>query len=86
MARAGEPRPGDFRAHHIEKALAETVAAYRPEKTLRARLKRIAIVVALTLATVAAFWTVLYLSTPRPPKPAERRPVAVEILPPAAKR
>jgi hypothetical protein len=35
----------------------------------------------LTLAVVVGFWTVLYLSSPKPREPGERKPVAVELLP-----
>jgi hypothetical protein len=77
----------DFRDHHIKKALDEAIGAYRPEKTRRSRLKRVAIVALLALVTVAGFWTALYHSTPKPAKPAaERRPVPVQILPAPAKR
>ena len=77
----------DFRDHHIKKALDEAVGAYLPETTRRSRIRRIAIVAALALAAFAAFWTVLYHSTPKPGKPAaDRRPVPVQILPAPAKR
>jgi hypothetical protein len=75
----------NFRDHHVEAALKGVIGAYRPEKTPRARLKRIAIVAALALATALGFWTVLFLSTPKPPRPATR-PVPVELLPAPARR
>lgn len=76
----------DFRDQHIEEALKETVGAWRPERTLRARLRRMAVVAALALATAFAIWTVLDKSGPKPSKPAPRKPVAVEILPAPATR
>ena len=84
MKGAGSPRPAaDFRDQAIKDALDKTVRAYRPEKTRRKRLARIALVAALTVAAVAAFWIVLHFSTPKPaPKGAKGKPVAVELLPP----
>ena len=83
MKGARAPRPAaDFRDQAIKDALDKTVRAYRPETSGRSRLKRIAVVAALTLAAVAAFWAVLHLSAPKPaPGAPERKPVRVELLP-----
>jgi heme A synthase len=72
----------DFRDQIVKEALDKTIGEWRPEATRRARVRRILVVVALTLAVVVGFWTVLYLSTPKPREPGERKPVAVELLPP----
>jgi len=73
----------DFRDHHIKKALDETVGPYRPDKSPRSRFRRIAITAALALVALLGFWSILHYSTPRPaPAGAERKPVAVELLPP----
>ena len=80
-------RVKDFRDQAIQNALDKAIGKYRPEKTARARLKRIAVIAALTLATVAGFWTALYISTPKPPpQGAKDKPVSVELLPPQPKR
>jgi hypothetical protein len=72
----------DFRDHIVKKALDETIGPWRPEKTLRSRLRRIAAVAALAIAAVAAFAFIIDLSAPRPkPAAAHRKPVAVDILP-----
>jgi hypothetical protein len=77
----------DFRDHVVEKALDKAVGPYRPEQTRRSRFRRIAIVVALTLAVVAAFWTILHLSAPNSgARPAKPRPVPVELLPAPARK
>jgi hypothetical protein len=72
----------DFRHQIVKEALDKTVGPWRPETTPRARVRRILVVVALALAVVVGFWTVLYLSTPKPRTGGERKPVAVELLPP----
>ncbi len=74
----------DFCDHHIQKALDEAIRPYRPEKDARSRLKRIAIVVALALLTCAAFWTVLYFSSPKHAA-KEPRPVPIQVLPAPAR-
>lgn len=72
----------DFRDHAVKKALDETIGPWRPEATRRARLVRIATIVALAVAAVAAFAFIIDLSAPRPkPAAAHRKPVAVDILP-----
>lgn len=78
----------DFRDHHIKKALDETIGAWRPEGDSRSRLKRIGAVVALTAVAVAAFWTILYFSSPRHPAraPAAAKPIPIQLLPAPAKR
>ncbi|HEX4942703.1 MAG TPA: hypothetical protein VFV55_00010 [Usitatibacteraceae bacterium] len=76
----------DFRDHFIEKALDKAVGAYRPDKSPRSRIARIAIIAALAFATFVGFWTILHLSTPRPGPPVERKPITVELLPAPAKR
>ena len=72
----------DFRDHVVKKALDDTIGPYRPEKTLRSRLRRIATVAALAIAAAAAFAFIIDLSAPRPkPAAANRKPVAVDIVP-----
>ncbi|NJD89611.1 MAG: hypothetical protein FIB05_16550 [Betaproteobacteria bacterium] len=75
----------DFRDHHIQKALDEAIPAYRPDKDARARRKRIATIVALALLACAAFWTILYFSSPKHAAPAERRAVPIQLVPAPAK-
>jgi hypothetical protein len=72
----------DFRDQIVKEALDKTVGKWQPEVTPRARVRRILVVVALTLAVVVGFWTILYLSSPKPRASEDRRPVAVELLPP----
>lgn len=72
----------DFRDHVVKKALDETISAYRPEKTLRSRLRRIATIAALAIAATAAFAFIIDLSAPRPkPAAANRKPISVDLLP-----
>lgn len=71
----------DFRDHVVKKALEESVGPYRPERSLRARLKRMAIVAVLALLALLAYGSFLHHSTPRPKAPAERKPIAVELVP-----
>ncbi len=71
----------DFRQQIVKEALDKTIGPWRPEPTARGRVRRVLAVVALALAVVVGFWTVLYLSTPKPKAPPERRPVAVDLLP-----
>lgn len=83
MKPGGVPRPAaDFRDQAIKDALDKTVRGYRPEISRRSRLRRVAVVAALTLAAAAAFWAVLHFSAPKPaPGAAERKPIRVELLP-----
>ncbi len=74
----------DFRDQIVQDALKQTVRPYRPEKTPRARARRIAIVVLLTIATCAGFWTILAVSTPKAPPPARPKAVPVQLLPPSS--
>jgi hypothetical protein len=74
----------DFRDHAIKKAVDDAVGPYRPEKRLRPRIARIAIVAALTLATCVGFWAMLHYSSTKHAKPAAK-PIAVELLPAPAK-
>ncbi len=71
----------DFRGQIVKEALDKTIGQWRPESTRRARVRRVLVVVALALAIVVGFWTVLHLSSPKPRPPAERKPIAVDLLP-----
>ena len=75
----------DFRDQRVQKALDEAIPPWRPEKGARARRRRVAAVVALALAACAAFWTILYFSSPRHAAPA-RKSVPIELLPAPGKR
>jgi hypothetical protein len=71
----------DFRDHHVKEALDRTVGPYRPEKTARARLKRIAAIATLTLVAVLAFVGIIQVSTPRPATPAPApKPGKIDVL------
>jgi hypothetical protein len=74
----------DFRDHAVRKAVEDAVGPYRPEKKLRSRLVRIAMVAALTLATCLGFWAMLHYSSTKHAKPAAK-PIAIELLPAPAK-
>lgn len=80
------PEPArDFREQAVQEALDRAVGDYRPEKRLRTRLARRALVALVALATMAGFWALLHHSAPRPaPKPVERKPIPVQLLPPSA--
>lgn len=72
----------DFRDHVVKKALDDTIGPWRPDRTPRSRLRRIATIVALAIAATAAFAFIIDLSAPRPrPAAAHRKPVAVDIVP-----
>jgi hypothetical protein len=72
----------DSRDQIVKEALDRTVGAYRPEKTLRSRLRRVAIVAALALAAFLGFAAILHHSVLQPaPASTERKPVSVRILP-----
>lgn len=72
----------DFRDHVVKKALDETIGAYRPETTARARNRRIAALVVLALLVAIGFWTLLHYSSPRPgPAAARGKPISVDLLP-----
>ncbi len=72
----------DFRDHVVKKALDDTIGPYRPEKTRRSRLRRIAAIAVLAIAVSAAFIFIVDQSAPRPkPAAASRKPVAVDIVP-----
>ena len=74
----------DFRDQHIQKALDEAIPAWRPEKDARSRRRRIAAIVALALLACAAFWTVLYFSSPRHAAPAPKS-MPIQVLPAPAR-
>jgi len=71
----------DFRDHAIEKALDEAVPAFRPERTRRARLKRIAAVAVVTALALAAFWALLHYSSPRTGARKPAKPIPIELVP-----
>ena len=77
----------DFRDHFVQKALDKAVGRYRPEKTLRSRIARMAVIAAVAVVVFAGFWAALHHSTPKPaPRAAERKPIAIELLPAPGKR
>ena len=72
----------DFRDHILEKELDKAVGAYRPETSARARNRRIAVTVVLTLLVAVGFWTLLHFSSPKPaPAATKGRPITVDLLP-----
>jgi hypothetical protein len=74
----------DFRDQPIKEALDKTIGPYRPEKTLRSRLRRMAAIAALTLVAVLGFVGIIHYSAPRPgaPAPAAKpRPIEVQLVP-----
>ena len=72
----------DFRDHILEKELDKAVGAYRPETSARARNRRIAVIVVLTVLVVIGFWTLLHFSSPKPPPAATKgKPISVDLLP-----
>ena len=56
----------DFRDHFVQKALDKAVGRYRPEKTVRSRIARMAVIAAVALCAFAGFWAALHHSTPKP--------------------
>lgn len=71
----------DFRDQPVKEALDKAIGPFRPERTLRSRVVRIAIVVALTVVTVLAFLGIIQYSSPRPgPAAPAAKPRPVEIL------
>ena len=71
----------DFRDQPVKEALDKAIGPFRPERTLRARVVRIAVVVALTVATVLTFLGVIQYSSPRPgPAAPAAKPKPIEIL------
>lgn len=71
----------DFRDQPVKEALDKAIGPFRPERTLRARVVRIAVVVALTVATVLAFLGIIQYSSPRPgPAAPAAKPKPIEIL------
>jgi len=74
----------DFRDQHIKEALDKAIGPFRPEKTLRARLTRIAAIAALTMVAVLGFLGIIHYSTPRPAanSPAAKpRPIEIQLVP-----
>jgi hypothetical protein len=72
----------DFRDQVVKEALDRTIGPWRPEKSRRARIRRVLVVVALTLVSVLGFWAVLHVSSPKGKKPPQSRPIAVELVAP----
>ena len=73
----------DFRDQIVKDALDEVIAPYTPEKDPRARRRRIALVAVLALVVVLGFVGIVHISAPRGAPAAQRKPIAVELLPPA---
>jgi hypothetical protein len=74
-----------LRDHLVKEALDKAVGPFRPEKTLRSRLKRTVAIAVLALLAVAGFVGIIHYSAPRPAPPgpaAKPAPIEVQLLPP----
>lgn len=74
----------DFRDQPIKEALDKAIGPFLPEKTARSRMVRIAVVVALAVATVVGFVAIIHYSSPRPKAPppaAKPRPIEIQLVP-----
>lgn len=74
----------DFRDQIVQDELKRIVGPYRPEKSLRQRLARMAVILVLAFAAVAGLMAILEHSTPRPAAPpakAKPRPVEIQLVP-----
>ncbi len=77
----------DFRDQFIKEALDKAVGPYRPEKTLRSRLARMAMIAVVTIAAVCGLaWMFHYAMKELAPPATAPRPITVELLPSPAKR
>jgi hypothetical protein len=71
----------DFRDQPVKEALDKAIGPYRPERTVRSRVIRIAAIAALTVVVVLAFLGIIQYSSPRPgQKPPTAKPAAIDII------
>lgn len=77
----------DFRDQAIKDALDKAVPRYRPERTIRSRLARIAMIAVVTVAAVFGLaWMFHYAMKELAPPAPKPKPISVELLPPPGKR
>jgi hypothetical protein len=77
----------DFRDQFIKEALDKAVGPYRPEKTLRSRLARMAMIAVVTIAAVFGLaWMFHYAMKELAPPAPKPKPISVELLAPSGKR
>jgi hypothetical protein len=77
----------DFRDQFIKEALDKAVGRYRPEKTVRSRLARMAMIAVATIAAVLGLAGMFHYAMKELATPAAApRPITVELLPAPAKR
>lgn len=72
----------DFRDQFIKEALDKAVGRYRPERRVRSRLVRIAMIAAFALAAVLGLAGIFhYAMSGIAPSARDRKPISVELLP-----
>jgi len=74
----------DFRDQPVKEALDKAIGPFRTERTLGGQLARIAVIVALAVATVLGLLAVIHISSPRPgpaAPAAKPRPIEIQLVP-----